>query len=107
MLMMRPSAQNVHPTRRFEHSVDADSSPLASLYIVREQQLGLPLLAENLDESSDEIIRARLLRPLKTLARERGLSWHGIVSDAQDSIRSGVAKELPGVPHQACQSHHA
>jgi hypothetical protein len=77
----------------------------ACLYIVREQQLGLTLLAENLDESSDETIRARLLRPLKSLAQEVGLSWHGIVSDAQESIRSGVAKELPGVPHQACQSH--
>jgi len=28
-----------------------------------------------------------------------------IVSDAQDSIRTAVAKELPGVPHQACQGH--
>ena len=77
----------------------------ASLYIVREQQLGLTLLAENLDESSDETIRARLLQPLKALAKEMNLPWHGIVSDAQESIRSGVAKELPGVPHQACQSH--
>ena len=77
----------------------------ASLYIVRELQLGLTLLAENLDESSDETIRAHLLRPLKTLSKEMNLSWYGIVSDAQDSIRSGVAKELPGVPHQACQSH--
>jgi hypothetical protein len=75
------------------------------LYIVRELQLGLTLLAENLDESSDGTIRTRLLQPLKELAQELGLSWHGIVSDAQDSIRSGVAKELPDVPHQACQSH--
>jgi hypothetical protein len=34
-----------------------------------------------------------------------GLSWHGVVSDAQESIRTAVSKELPGVPHQACQSH--
>ncbi|MFN2305292.1 MAG: transposase, partial [Anaerolineales bacterium] len=77
----------------------------ACLYIVREQQLGLTLLAENLEESSDETIRARLLQPLKALAQEMDLPWYGIVSDAQESIRSGVAKELPGVPHQACQSH--
>jgi len=75
------------------------------LYIVRELQLDLTLLAENLDDSSDATIRARLLQPLKALAEEIGLSWYGIVSDAQESIRTAVSKELPGVPHQACQSH--
>lgn len=77
----------------------------ACLYIVRELQLDLTLLAENLDDSSDTTIRARLLQPLKGLAREMGLSWHGVVSDAQESIRTAVSKDLPGVPHQACQSH--
>jgi hypothetical protein len=77
----------------------------ACLYIVRELQLNLTLLAENLDESSDGTIRARLLQPLKDLAKEMSLSWQGVVSDAQESIRSAVAKELPTVPHQACQSH--
>jgi hypothetical protein len=77
----------------------------ACLYIVRELQLDLTLLAENLDDSSDMTIRARLLQPLKGLAREMGLSWHGVVSDAQESIRTAVSKDLPGVPHQACQSH--
>ena len=75
------------------------------LYIVRELQLDLTLLAENLDDSSDATIRARLLQPLKALAEEIGLSWYGIVSDAQESIRTAVSKELPDVPHQACQSH--
>jgi hypothetical protein len=75
------------------------------LYIVRELQLDLTLLAENLDDSSDTTIRARLLQPLKALAEEMGLSWHGVVSDAQESIRTAVSKELPGVRHQACQSH--
>lgn len=75
------------------------------LYIVRELQLDLTLLAENLDESSDGTISARLLKPLKDLAKEMGLSWHGVVSDAQESIRTAVSKDLPGVPHQACQSH--
>jgi hypothetical protein len=75
------------------------------LYIVRELQLDLTLLAKNLDDSSDATIRAKLLQPLKALAEEMGLSWHGIVSDAQESIRTAVSKELPGVPHQSCQSH--
>lgn len=77
----------------------------ACLYIVRELQSDLTLLAENLDESSDATIRTRLLQPLKDLAKEMGLSWQGVVSDAQESIRTAVAKELPDVPHQACQSH--
>lgn len=75
------------------------------LYIVRELQLDLTLVAENLDDSADATIQARLLQPLKALAEEMGLPWHGVVSDAQDSIRTAVDKELPGVPHQACQSH--
>jgi hypothetical protein len=65
------------------------------LYIVRELQLDLTLLAENLDDSSDATLRARLLQPLKALAEEMGLSWHGVVSDAQESIRTAVSKELP------------
>jgi len=75
------------------------------LYIVRELQLDLTLMAENLNDSSDATIRAWLLQPLKDLAEEMGLSWHGVVSDAQESIRTAVDKELPGIPHQACQSH--
>lgn len=75
------------------------------LYIVRELQLDLTLLAENLDESSEDEIIARLLQPLQNLARELALPWHGIVSDAQETIRTAVSKELPGVPHQACHSH--
>lgn len=75
------------------------------LYIARELQLDLTLLTENLDDSSEPTIRARLLQPLKALAKEMGLAWHGIVSDAQESIRTAVSQELPGVPHQACQSH--
>ena len=75
------------------------------LYIVRELQLDLTLLAENLDESSEGEIMVRLLQPLQELARELGLSWHGVVSDAQETIRTAVSQALPTVPHQACQSH--
>lgn len=77
----------------------------ASLYIVRELLSGLTLLAENLDESSTPTVRQKVFQPLKTLAQELGLEWRGVVSDAQDSIRQAVVLELPGVPHQACQSH--
>lgn len=75
------------------------------LYIVRELQSDLTLLAENLDESSEGEIIARLLQPLQTLAREMALPWYGIISDAQETIRTAVSKELSTVPHQACQSH--
>ena len=75
------------------------------LYIVREMQCGQTLLAENLTDSSAAMLRQRLLEPLKALASELGLSWLGVVSDAQESIRLAVAQSLPGVPHQACQSH--
>jgi hypothetical protein len=75
------------------------------LYLVRELQLNLTLLAENLTESSEGEIIGRLLQPLQALAQELALPWHGIVSDAQETIRTAVSKQLPGVPHQACQSH--
>jgi len=75
------------------------------LYIVRELQSGLTLLAEPLTDSSHETLNCHLLEPLKALATEFGLRWGGVVSDAQESIRLAVADSLPGVPHQACQSH--
>jgi hypothetical protein len=46
-----------------------------------------------------------LFAPLKQLAEELGLSWDGVVSDAQESIQLAVAKSLPGVPHQVCHFH--
>lgn len=75
------------------------------LYIVRELNLGLTLLAENLDDSSDKTIRTRIFQPLNELAQEMNLSWHGVVSDAQESIRTAMAQEFSGVPYQTCQSH--
>ena len=75
------------------------------LYIVRELQTDVTLCAENLDDSADATIRTRLLQPLKALAQELGLPGYGVVSDAQDTIRTAVRTELTGVPHQACQSH--
>jgi hypothetical protein len=75
------------------------------LYIIRELQTDGTLGAENLDDSSDATIRTRLLQPLQALAQELGLPWAGIVSDAQDTLRTAIRTELPAVPHQACQSH--
>lgn len=75
------------------------------LYIAREIQCGVTLLAVNLEESSQDALCEHLLEPLKVLAQECGLPWRGVVSDAQESIRLAVAQSLKGVPHQACQSH--
>jgi DNA-binding transcriptional ArsR family regulator len=75
------------------------------LYIVRELQCGVTLMAEPLTDSSHETLSRHLLEPLKVLAAELGLIWAGVVSDAQESIRLAVAASLTGVPHQACQSH--
>lgn len=76
-----------------------------SLYLIREPRVGLTLMAENLDEGANEILSDKLLNPLKSQAEQLGLKWQGVVSDAQQSIRLAVANSLPGVPHQACQSH--
>jgi hypothetical protein len=76
-----------------------------NLYIIRELQCGVTLLAENLEESSHDALIQFLFDPLKALADELGLSWQGVVSDAQESIHLAVTQSLPGVPYQACQSH--
>jgi hypothetical protein len=75
------------------------------LYIVRELQCGVTLLAVNLEESSQDALRKSIFEPLQTLVNELGLSWRGIISDAQESIRLAVSQSLKDVPHQACQSH--
>jgi hypothetical protein len=75
------------------------------LYIVREMQTGLTLLAENLEDSAHPILITRIFEPLKSLAQELHLNWKGVISDAQQSIRLAVANSLPGVPHQLCQFH--
>jgi hypothetical protein len=75
------------------------------LYIVREIQVGVTLLATNLEESSQDALCEQVFEPIKDLAQELGLPWHGVVSDAQETIRLAVAQSLAGVPHQACQSH--
>lgn len=75
------------------------------LYIVRELQCGVTLLAENLEESSQDALSERILEPLKDLAKELGLAWRGVISDAQETLHQAVAQSLQGVAYQACQSH--
>lgn len=75
------------------------------LYIVRELQCGVTLLAENMEESSQDTLCERIFEPLKDLIQELRLSWGGVISDAQETLRLAIAKSLPGTPHQACQSH--
>lgn len=75
------------------------------LYVVRELQTDLTLMAENLVESGNETLSNRLFEPLKELANDLDLTWHGVISDAQLSIRVAIAKSLPDVPHQVCQFH--
>ena len=75
------------------------------LYIVRELQCQVTLLAAKLEESSQEALCEHVFEPLKRLALELGLTWRGVVSDAQETIRLAVAQSLKGVSHQACQSH--
>lgn len=69
------------------------------LYVVRELQTGLTLLAEHLDDSSQPSLSQHLFEPLKHLAAQLGLGWRGVVTDAQESLRLAVAESLPGVPH--------
>jgi hypothetical protein len=74
-------------------------------YIVRENQCGVRLLAVNPEESSQDALCKEVLEPLKALAQALGFPWHGVVSDAQETICLAVAQSLKDVPHQACQSH--
>lgn len=75
------------------------------LYIVRELQCGVTLLAVNVEESTQDALQESIFEPLQQLVNELGLTWHGIISDAQESLRLAVAQSLKDVPHQACQSH--
>lgn len=46
------------------------------------------------------------LAPLIAEVKEPGVPILGVISDKQSSICLAVEKELPGVPHQLCQSHY-
>lgn len=71
------------------------------LFVVREANLDLTLVAETLYSSRADLISRQLLEPVKAL----GFRIRAVVSDADKNIRRAVEVSLPGGPHQACQVH--
>jgi len=71
------------------------------LFIVREANLDLTLVAATLYSSRADLISRQLLEPIKDL----GFRIRAVVSDADKNIRRAVEASLPGCPHQACQVH--
>jgi hypothetical protein len=72
-----------------------------ALYVVREVQLDVTLMAEIFETGDHQTIAAELLEPIKGW----GLPVKGVISDAQESIRMAVTQVWPGKPHQNCQFH--
>lgn len=71
------------------------------LFVVREANLDLTLVAETLYSSRADLISRHLLEPVKAL----GFRIRAVVSDADKNIRRAVEDSLPDCPHQACQVH--
>jgi len=71
------------------------------LFVVREANLDLTLVAETLYSSRADLISRQLLEPVKAL----GFRIRAVISDADKNIRRAVETSLPGCPHQACQVH--
>ena len=72
-----------------------------ALYVVREVQLDVTLVAEILETGDHQTLATELLEPIQGW----GLPVKGIISDAQESIRMAVVQVWPGKPHQNCQFH--
>ena len=71
------------------------------LFVVREANLDLTLVAETLYSSRADLISRQLLEPVKAL----GFRIRAVISDADKNIRRAVETSLPDCPHQACQVH--
>lgn len=71
------------------------------LFVVREVNLDLTLVAETLYSSRADLISRHLLEPVK----EFGFRLRAVLSDADQNIRRAVTTSLPDCPHQACQVH--
>jgi 5-methylcytosine-specific restriction endonuclease McrA len=71
------------------------------LFVVREANLDLTLIAETLYSSRADLISRHLLEPVKAL----GFRIRAVISDADPNIRRAVETSLPDCPHQACQVH--
>jgi hypothetical protein len=72
-----------------------------ALYVVREVQLDVTLMAEIVATADHQTLVSQLLEPIKAW----GLPVKGVISDAQESIRLAVAQVWPDQPHQNCQFH--
>lgn len=72
-----------------------------ALYVVREVQLDVTLMAEIVETADHQTLTRHLLEPIKAW----GLPVKGIISDAQESIRLAVAQVWSDKPHQNCQFH--
>lgn len=72
-----------------------------ALYVVREVQLGVTLMAEILEPGDHQTIATDLLEPIK----QWGLAIKGVISDAQENIRLAINQLWPDKPHQNCQFH--
>ena len=72
-----------------------------TLYLIREIQTGLVLVARNLRSSASTEIEA-LVAQVKALQ----MPIRGIVSDKQHSICLAIERALEGIPHQLCHYHY-
>jgi len=71
------------------------------LFVAREANLDLTLVAETLYSSRADLISQHVLEPIQAL----GFRVRAVVSDADKNIRRAVQTSWPGCPHQACQVH--
>ena len=71
-----------------------------TIYLVRDVLTGRILVAENVQSSQAEDMKA-LLTPVTTL----GVKVLGTITDAQESELQAVEQLWPDIPHQVCQFH--
>ena len=71
------------------------------LFVVREANWDMTLVAEMLYSSRADLISHRLLEPVKAL----DFRIRAVVSDADKNIGRAISASLPGKPPQACQVH--
>lgn len=72
------------------------------LWVLRDCLSGEVLLARSLLSGRQQDLAALL----KEVKDELTVPIEAVVSDGQHAIRKGVAKALPGAPHQLCQFHY-
>lgn len=75
------------------------------VWFIRETTSGVVLAAQAMKSCRAQDL-VELLRPVKEFSERHGIRIVGVVSDAEENIRSAVATALPGTPHQLCQLHY-